>query len=94
MTIDYSRVLRKLANQRGEQRGFAGLPVSLGEHSCAVGTDVFRDRPFASPGLVQAGEVELDGERFALLNSRIGTLQAKNLPLRTLLRTLRTRLFA
>jgi hypothetical protein len=90
MTIDYSRVLGKLAKQRGKQRGFAGLPVSLGEHSSAVGTDVFRDRPFPSAGVVQAGEVELDWERFALLNSRIGTLQVKNLPLRTL----RTCLFA
>jgi hypothetical protein len=94
MTIDYSRVLRKLANQRGKERGFTGLPVSLGEHSSPVGTDVFCDRPFPSAGIVQAGEVELDWERFALLNSRIGTLQAKNLPLRTLLHTLRTCLFA
>jgi len=87
-------VLGKLATQRGKQRGFAALPVSLGEHSSAVGADVFRDCPFPSVGLVQAGEVELDWERFALLNPRIGTLQAKNLPLRTVLRALRTGLFA
>jgi hypothetical protein len=86
-------VLGKLATQRRKQRSFAALPVSLGEHSSAVGTDVFRDRALPSAGLVQASEVELDWERFALLNSRIGTLQAKNLPLRTLLRILRTGLF-
>jgi len=74
MTIDYSRVLGKLANQRGKQRGFAGLPVSLGEHSSAVGTDVFRDHPFPSAGGVQASEVELDWERFVLINSGSGTL--------------------
>src|ERR1700682_2110253 len=83
ITIGYSRVLRKLANQGGKQRHFAGLPVSLREHSSAVGTDVFRDCPFPSPGLFQAGEVYLDWERVALLDSRIETLQTKNLRLRT-----------
>jgi len=64
-------VLRKLANQGGKQRHFARLPVSLREHSSAVGTDVFRDCPFSSPGLFQAGQVDLDWERVAFLNSRI-----------------------
>jgi hypothetical protein len=46
-----------------------------------VGTDVFRDRAFASPRLFQVGEVELNWQRLALLNSRIETLQTRNLPL-------------
>jgi hypothetical protein len=82
ITIDDSRVLRKTANQGGKQRYFAGLPVSFGEHPSTVGTDIFRDRAFASPRLFQVGEVELNWQRLALLNSRIGTLQARNLPLR------------
>src|SRR5258707_9027480 len=35
------------------QRYFGGLPASFGEHSSAVGTDVFRDGAFASPRLFQ-----------------------------------------
>jgi hypothetical protein len=58
--MDDSRMLRKLANQGGKQRHVARLPVSLGEHPSAVGTDVFRDRPFANPRLFQAGEVDLN----------------------------------
>jgi len=46
-----------------------------------VGTDVFCNRPFASSGLFQAGEVDLDWEGVAFLNSRVEALQAKNLPL-------------
>jgi len=87
-TIDYSRVLRILANQGREQRYFAWLPASTGEHSSAVGTDVFRNRPFASPGLFQAGEVDLDWEGVAFLDSRVETLQAKNLPLRIVIASL------
>ena len=72
-----------LANQERKQRHFPLLPVSTGEHSSAVGTDVFRNRPLASPGLFQAGEVNLDWERVAFLNSRVETLQANNLLPRT-----------
>jgi len=50
IAIGYSRVLRKLANQGGKQGHFAGPPVSLREHSSAVGTDVFRNCPFPNPG--------------------------------------------
>src|SRR5260370_30950178 len=83
IAIGYSRVLRKLANQGGKQRHFAGPPVSLREHSSAVGTDVFRNCPFPNPGRFQAGEVDLDRERVALLHSRVETLQTKKLRLRT-----------
>src|SRR2546421_492024 len=89
-TIDYSSVLRILANQGRKQRHFARLPVSTGEHSSAVGTDVFRNRPFASPGLFQAGEVDLHWEGIAFLNSRVETLQSKNLPLCILIASLLT----
>ena len=82
ITIDDSRVLRKTANQGGKQRYFARPPESFGEHSSTVGTDVFRDRAFASLRLFQVSEIELNWHRLALLNSRIGTLQARNLPLR------------
>jgi hypothetical protein len=82
ITIDDSRVRWKLANQGGKQRYFVRPPVSFGEHSSAVGTDVFRDRAFATPRIIQVGEIELNWQRLALLNSRIETLQARNLPLR------------
>jgi len=75
-------VLRKVAHQGGNQRYFVGLPVSFGEHSSAVGTDVFRDGAFANSRLIQVREVDLNWQRLAPLNSRIETLQAKNLPLR------------
>jgi len=48
-----------------------------------VGTDVFRYGAFASPRLFQVREVDLNWQRLAPLNSRIETLQTKNLPLRT-----------
>jgi len=83
ITIDDSRVLRKLAYQGSNQRYFAGLPASFGEHSNTVGTDVFRDGAFASPRLFQVREVDLNWQRLAPLNSRIETLQTRNLPLRT-----------
>ncbi|PYU37168.1 MAG: hypothetical protein DMG53_28825 [Acidobacteria bacterium] len=76
-------MLRKLAHQGGNQRCFAGLPASFGEHSSTVGTDVFRYGVFASPRLFQVREVDLNWQRLAPLNSRIETLQTKNLPLRT-----------
>src|SRR5260370_40634706 len=78
ITIGYSRVLRKLANQGGKQRHFAGPPVSLREHSSAVGTAVFRDCPFPRPGLFQAGEADLDREGVELLESRIRRLHTTN----------------
>jgi len=80
-TIDYSSVLWILANQGRKQRYFARLPAATGEHSSTVGTDVFCNRPFASSGLFEAGEVDLDWEGVAFLNSRVEALQAKNLPL-------------
>jgi hypothetical protein len=83
ITIDDSRVLRKLAHQGGNQRYFAALPASFGEHPSTVGTDVFRDGAFASPRLLQAREVDLNWQRLAPLNSRIEALQTRNLPLRT-----------
>jgi len=82
ITIDDSRVLRKFAHQGGNQWDFAGLPASFGEHSSTVGTDVFRDRAFASPRLFQVREVDLNWQRLAPLNSGIETLQTRNLPLR------------
>jgi len=83
ITIDDSRVLRKLAHQGGNQRHFAGLPASFGEHPSTVGTEVFRDGAFASPRLFQVREVDLNWQRLAPLDSRIETLQTGNLPLRT-----------
>jgi hypothetical protein len=74
ITIDDPRVLRKTANQGGKERYFARPPVSFGEHPSAVWTDIFRDRAFASPWLFQVGEVELNWQRLALLNSRVETL--------------------
>src|SRR5205807_9852616 len=85
ITIDHSRVLRKFAHQGGYQRDFAGLPASFGEHSSTVGTDVFRYGVFASPRLFQVREVDLNWQRLAPLNSRIETLQTRNLPLRTVI---------
>src|SRR5260370_39547188 len=70
IAIGYSRVLRKLANQGGKQRHFAGPPVSLREHSSAVGTDVFRDCPFPSQGLFQDVEIDLDREYVSIVHSR------------------------
>src|SRR6266480_1873767 len=70
---------------RGNQRYFAGLPASFGEHSSTVGTDVFRYGVFASPRLFQVREVDLNWQRLAPLNSRIETLQTRNLPLRTVI---------
>src|SRR6266478_2695467 len=87
-TIDDSRVLWVLANQGGKQRHITRLPVPAGHHASAVGTDVFRDGPFASPRLFQAGEVDLDGERVAPLNSRVESLQMKNLQVRTAINSL------
>src|SRR5438552_7870417 len=88
ITIYNSSVLRKLAHQGGNQRYFAGLPASFGEHSSTVGTDVFRYGVFASPRLFQVREVDLNRQRLAPLNSRIETLQTRNLPLRTVIVTL------
>ncbi|PYU50316.1 MAG: hypothetical protein DMG48_13385 [Acidobacteria bacterium] len=81
ITIDDSRVLRIFAHQGGNQRDFTGLPASFAEDSSTVGTDVFRDRAFASPRLLQGREVDLNWQRLAPLNSGIETLQARNLPL-------------
>jgi hypothetical protein len=67
-------VLWILANQGGKKRHFVGLPVSMRKHSSTVGTDVFGDRSFAGPGVFQAGEIDLDWERIALLNSGVETL--------------------
>jgi hypothetical protein len=78
-------MLRKLAHQGGNQRYFAGLPASFGEHSSTVGTDVFRYGVFPSPRLFQVREVDLNWQRLAPLNSRIETLQTRNLPLRTVI---------
>ena len=85
ITIYNSSVLRKLAHQGGNQRYFARLPASFGEHSSTVGTDVFRYGVFASPRLFQVREVDLNWQRLAPLNSRIETLQTRNLPLRTVI---------
>src|SRR5438067_11482817 len=85
ITIDDSSVLRKLAHQGGNQRYFAALPASFGEQSSTVGTDVFRYSVFASPRLFQVREVDLNWQRLAPLNSRIETLQTRNLPLRTVI---------
>jgi hypothetical protein len=83
ITIDDSRVLRKLAHQRGNQRYFARLPASFGEHSSTVGTDVFGDGALASPRLFQVRDVDLNWQRLAPLSSRIETLQTRNFPVRT-----------
>jgi hypothetical protein len=83
ITIDDSRVLWKLAYQGGNQRYFARVPASFGEHSRTVGTDIFGDGVFASPRLVQVREVDLNLHGLAPLNSRIETLQTRNLSLRT-----------
>jgi len=87
-TIDDSRVLWVPANQGGEQRYIARLPVPAGHYASAVGADVFRDGPFASSRLFQAGEVDLDGERVALLDSGVESLQMKNLQVRTAINSL------
>src|SRR5437764_14284930 len=78
ITIYDSSVLRKLAHQGGNQRYFAVLPASFGEHSSTVGTEVFRYSVFASPTLSLVRLVDLDSQRLAPLHSRSEALQTRN----------------
>src|SRR5260370_41621901 len=68
-TIDDSRVLWVPANQGGEQRYTARLPVPAGHYPSAVGAGVFRDGRFASSGLFKAGRLALAGGTVSLRNS-------------------------
>ena len=63
--------MRRLTRLGGNERLFTSLPQPLADRASTAVTDVFRNRLFASAGFSQAGEVDGNWLREALLNSAI-----------------------